>query len=405
MRKLFDRLSQSLAQFLTQRDDLLLLVPCADDDVALLLKALRDLDRRSPAALFLLFNEDFTAADAYVSGLADRLQQELTLTNEATGPEAEKLPPLPADFLNPAKPAPDRLRAGLTYGRSLVDPAKGQRHVWGMGPMAIGDPKSYLALLAALAPRPDILPWMRGARVVARVPADFQLDASPLAGAKRVRVEPFVIPPTAHEDELLAVAGDPKVPLGERMQAEVQLAYLDCAHSRLEEATERFRKALAFFQWAGVPAMQGLIICGLGDVARRRNDLKQAQHWYACATVPAAEAGSPILLATVVQHLAALAYQEQRWPDAEERYGELVTIKRGMLDEVGLAEALEWRGLSQEKQGAYDRAVVTFHEAALVCEAFEMKDRMPPMLTHLRQGYQKLGMREELENFEAEWSA
>ena len=63
MRKLFDQLMATLRQFLKQRDDLLLFVPCEDSDVALLLKALRDLDRESGADLFLLFAEDFAHSD------------------------------------------------------------------------------------------------------------------------------------------------------------------------------------------------------------------------------------------------------------------------------------------------------------------------------------------------------
>jgi len=405
MRKLFDQLTRTLRYFLTQRDDLLLLVVCGDDDVALLLKALRDLDRQSPGDLFLLFAEDFQAPNSFLDNLAKRLQEEHSLTNEAVGTSAPKLAPLPADFLDPKNPPRARLEAGLGYARSLIEPRNGQHYLWGMGPQEIADPKSYLELLANLPPRPDILPWMRGARIVARVPSDFQLDRSPLANAKRVNVEPFSIPPNAHEDGLLADANDPKLPLGERMQADVQLAYLDYAHSRFDVATERFRRALAFFQWAGVPAMEGLIISGLGDIARRQENWKQAQHWYACAVVPAAEDGNPILLATIVQNLALVAYQEQRFADAEERYAELVTLKRGMLDETGLAEALEWQGICQEKQNAYDRAVESWEEAALVCKTFELKDRLPPLRTHLRHAYERLDMREELRNFDAIWNA
>jgi tetratricopeptide (TPR) repeat protein len=236
------------------------------------------------------------------------------------------------------------------------------------------------------------------------VPAGFNLEQSPLAQAKRVNVDPFVIPPDAHEEELLANAADPKMPLGERMQAEVQLAYLDSAHGRFDIAKERFNKALAFFQWAGIPAMEGLIISGLGDIASRQGDLKKAQHWYACAVVPAADSGSPILLATVVQNLAVVAYQEERWADAEERYDELATIRRGMFDEVGLIEALEWRGKSQDKQEAFDRSVLSWAEAAFICKDFEMEDQLAPLLDNWRRCYERLGMREELKTFDAEWS-
>ena len=362
------------------------------------------MDRESPDGLFLLFGDAFVAPGPFVTKLGKSLQEELKLTNSVL-PPSEQRPPLPAEFLDPKKSAPVRLEAGLAYAQSLIKPKEGQKFVWAMGPDTISDPKAYLELLALLAPRPDIRPWMRGARIVARVPVDFQLDRSPFVRAKRVNVEPFVIPPDAHEQGLLADASDPKVPIADRMQAEVQLAYLDYAHSRFDQAIERFNKALAFFQWAGVPVMEGLIISGLGDIERRKENWKQAEHWYSCATVPAAEAASPILLANIVQNLAVCAYQDKRWAEAEERYTELVELKQGMLDEVGLAESLEWRGLCQEKQNAYDRAVESWESGASVCQAFEMEAQMKSMLGHLRRGYEKLKMHDELEHFDVIWRA
>jgi tetratricopeptide (TPR) repeat protein len=403
MRELFDQLTSRLRDFREQRDNLLLLVPCADSDVALLLKALRDLDRQAPADLYLLFADDFVSPGEYVTNVASRLQQELALVNQTASPTDEKLPALPPEILDQRAPVPDRLKAGLQYARSLIDPQKGQRYIWGIGPTKIKDRETYLELLAQLPPNPDILPWMRGGRIVARVPADFNLGQSPLAKSKRVSVGPFTIPPNAHEEGLLADTADPKLPLADRMQAEVQLAYLDGAHGRFDIATERFQKALAFFQWAKIPAMEGLIISGMGDVARQQGDWKKAQHWYACAVTPAVESANTVLLANVVQNLAVVAYQEERWTDAEERYDELVTIKRGMFDEVGLAEALEWRGNSQEQQRAFDRAVLSWLEAALLCKDFELKDQLPPVLTKLRRGYEYLDMREELAGFDKEW--
>jgi hypothetical protein len=110
MRKLFDQLTRTLRHFREQRDNLLLLVSCADSDVAFLLKALRELDRQAPADLYLLFADDFLSPDVYMTSLADRLQEELTLTNEAAGPSDEKLPPLPLEFLDQRTPASERLK-------------------------------------------------------------------------------------------------------------------------------------------------------------------------------------------------------------------------------------------------------------------------------------------------------
>ncbi len=404
MRKIFEQLFADLGQFLRQRDDLLLLVPCDDTEVALLLKALRDLDRESGADMFLLFAEDFESAGQFLNDTAERLDAEQKLTNEAVAPELRKLPPLPGEFLDVERPPAERLEAGLQYARSLVDPRLGQHFVWAMGPGKIGDPESYLELLAQLTPNPDIRPWMRGARIVARVPADFQLETSPLTSAKRIRVRPFSIPPDAIEQELLTTAADQKSPPDDRMRAEVQLAYLDCAHGRLDDAITRFLKTLAFYQWAEIPAMEGLVICGLGDVARRQENWHDAEHWYQCAVVPAAKSRNPMLMSTIVQNLAVAAFRDKRFSDAEQRYSELVTLKRAMLEEDGLAEALEWQGLCAEEQLGYDRAVACWEEGALICKTFELKHRLGPMADHLRRGYQALEMGEDLENFDSEWA-
>lgn len=405
MRKLIDELTRTLKSFRQQRDDLMLLVPSGDHDVALLLKVLRDIDRDSPADLYLLFDDDFESPEAYVTRLATSLQEEIRLINEATGPESEKLPTIPQEMFDPGRPAIVRLEVGLRYAQALIQPNKGQRYVWAMCPLSIKDPAAYVALLSLLPPQVEIVSWMRGSRIVARVPAEFQLPQSPMARAKRVSVRPFVIPPDAHEQELLAQLNDPQLPQGDRMQAEVQMAYMDSAYGRFEGATKRFRRALAFFQWAEIPAMEGLIINGLGDIARRQNDWKQAHHWYACAVVPAAETGNPMLMATIVQNLAVVAVEQEDWESAEQRYSELADIKRGMFDEVGLAEALEWRGISQEKLGAHDRAVLSWLEGAMVYKVFDMHDRLPLLLDKLRRGYERLEMREELDSFDEDWSS
>jgi hypothetical protein len=404
VRKLFEQLLATIREFVKQRDDLLLVVPCADTDVPLLMKALRDLDRESGSDLYLLFAEEFRAPASFVDGLALRLQEEHQLTNESA-PDDAKLSPLPPAFTDAAEPPIPRLEAGLTYGHELIDVRAGQHFVWGMGPGSIADATSYLKLLSTLLPNPSIRPWMRGARVVARVPANFQLETSPLAPYRRVRVRPFTIPPEVHESGLRAAADDPKAPMGDRMQAEVQLGYLDLAYGRSSEAIGRFLKSLAFFQWAGVASMEALIICGLGDIARREGNLKEAQHWYQCALVPAGKDGNPMLLANVVQHLAAIAFHQERFGDAEEHYSELVTFKRAMVEEDGLAEALEWQGLSQERLLAYDRAVESWYESAAICKVFDMKERLPRVLDHLKRGYHALGMYAELAQFNAEWSA
>ena len=235
-------------------------------------------------------------------------------------------------------------------------------------------------------------------------PRGFRTRALPFGKSQAGPGAPVSILPNIMEEELLEASANPNVPPDEKMRAEVQLAYLDCAYSRFDQAIARFLKALAFFQWAEVPVMEGLVIAGLGDVARRQENWHDAQHWYECAVVPAAKSGNPMLMSNIVQNLAVVAFHDKRFADAEQRYSELVTLRRAMIDEDGLVEALEWQGLAAEEQLAYDRAVVCWEEGALICRAFELKHRLPTMVGHLKRGYQALEMHEELETFDAEWA-
>ena len=96
MRKIFEQLQAALRQFLKQRDYLLLLVPCEDTDVALLLKALRDLDRELGSDMFLLFAEGFRSPGQYLEVIAQSLQEEHRLTNSSAGPDTPESPRRPA---------------------------------------------------------------------------------------------------------------------------------------------------------------------------------------------------------------------------------------------------------------------------------------------------------------------
>src|SRR5262245_53610494 len=119
MRRLFEQVTAGVSRFIKQRDQLLLLIPCNDSDFALVLKALRDLDRRSASELFLLFADDFETPKQFVGSMAQSLKTEWGLVNGAVA-ENERLTPLPATFLDDAAQPPARLESGLVYAHSQI---------------------------------------------------------------------------------------------------------------------------------------------------------------------------------------------------------------------------------------------------------------------------------------------
>src|SRR5262245_15470295 len=134
MRRLYEKLGAMLRGFIDQRDDWLLLVAANDSDSALVLQSLREFDRESPSDLVLLFGHPFAAPDTFVDSLAGALRDEVETVNSGAAPTDTPLPVPPEAMSEPAVPAATRLRFGLDYAASLVDPQGGQRYVWGMVP-------------------------------------------------------------------------------------------------------------------------------------------------------------------------------------------------------------------------------------------------------------------------------
>jgi tetratricopeptide (TPR) repeat protein len=403
MRQLFQHLRKDLEGFVEQRDDLLLLAACGADDTAIALKALRDLDRASPADAFLLFADDFADAESFVATAIRRFQEEHGLACESRAQAGdEPLPPWPGALSDASRPPADRLHEAMGFARSLLPRAGGHRLVWAMFPAGVADWSAYLRLVASCAPRPAVQPWMGGLRLVFRVQAGFALADSPLAGAARTRLTRVDFGPAALEASFRKEANDQRLPVAERMEALLSLALLAAAHGRTQEARTHFEVLLDHHSRSGNPQMHAVVLNGLGDLEQRQGNSAKARSWYERAVRPAAAARQATVLATVVQNLAAVAYQQRAYADAEVYYDGLVKLKDCLVDEDGKAMALEWRGLSQEKQNAYDRAVASWEEAELLSRAFELPHRLRPVLEHLRRGYRQLKNQEAVAAVETE---
>src|SRR6185436_16471128 len=171
---------------------------------------------------------------------------------------------------------------------------------------------------------------------------------------------------------------------------------------RTQEARTHFEVLLDHHSKSGNPQLQAIVLNGLGDLEQRQGNSAKARPWYERAVRPAVASGQATVLATVVQNLAAVAYQQRSYAGAEVYYDGLVRLKDCLVDEDGKALALEWRGLSQEKQDAYDRAVASWEEAELLSRAFELPHRLRPVLEHLRRGYRQLKNQEAVAAVEAE---
>lgn len=403
MQQLVTQLKKRLADFIEQRDDLMLLSISAVNDAPMVLQTLRDLEQSGSPDLFLLFAHDFLSPGPFVTEALKHLKEQHRLVGEMLAQEGrEPLPPFPDDLLSESLSASDRLRGAIDYARSLLPREGGHRLVWAMIPLKIADRRSYLRLVSSLVPWQGLQPWMRSVRLIFRADVNFRQAAPDLMNAPRVRVQRVDFSAGAIARELEREVVNEEQPLEERMPSLLSLAYMDYAHNRVEQAVTKFNLLLGYAQQTGNLQLQTIAINGLGDVAHRAGDLGQAQHWYECALVPAAEAEQPHLLATVVRNLADVAFKLEQYPEAEQYYDGLDKLHAHLLDPEGKAQALELRGVCQEKRGAYEQAIASWQSAATLCRNIGLPELLRSNLERLAELHQRLGREEQFREVEAE---
>jgi tetratricopeptide (TPR) repeat protein len=406
MRGLFEQTRQQLEAFIEQRDDLLLLVACGSEDAGFVLQTLRDAEQANPSDVFLLFSDSFVETNAFVSVAVERLKDEHRTACLALAEQGrEPLPPPPEGLSDPYRPAGTRLAEAIAYARGLLPAGGGHRLVWGMFPEAVADWPAYLRLVSTLVPWQGIAPWMRGTRLLLRSTPEAERHAPQLVQGPRVRTVTVQLGPKEMEQGLEDDVQNAEAPLEQRMQALVSLAVMDYGYNRLDDAEVKFDHLLGHYQATKNPRMQGFVLNGLGDVARRRGDRAKAQEYYECAAGPTVEAKDAVVLSMVVRNLGDLAYEQKQFAEAEAYYTQLDRLTSASLDAESKAHALEWRGRSQEQQKALDRAEDSWRLAATFCREVGLRAPLRVNLEHLARVYKQQGQKDQLAEVRAELQA
>jgi tetratricopeptide (TPR) repeat protein len=406
MRALLDRLKKDFAGFVEQRDDLILISSCSDNDVAVGLKILRDLEQASAADVFLLFSDNFVQPGPFVSVAVERLREDHRLASAALVEEGRNpLPEFPASLADGSRPPAQRLIEAMTFARSLLPRKGGHRLAWAMFPLEIKDRHEYLRFVSEFVPWSGLKPWMNGLRLIFRdLPATGQF-APTLAAGPRVHLGSFDFGPDATAESFEQDAQNQELPEDERMQSLLMSAGLDYAHNRTESAVGKYKLLLGYYQKTDNALMQAFVLNAFGEMAHRAGDLEKAQLWFECALVPAEKAKEPVLLTALGRNLGDIAFKQARYPEAEQYYDNVDKLASHMLDPEAKIRALEARGLSQEKQGAFDKAVGSWEAAAHLSRKIELPEFLRKNLEHLARVYRQFGMTDRLPQLEAELAA
>ena len=95
------------------------------------------------------------------------------------------------------------------------------------------------------------------------------------------------------------------------------------------------------------------------------------------------------MLAAVTKNLGELAFEQQRYDEAEEYFDGLDQLAAHMLQPETKAAALEWRGLSLEQLGRDHEAAEVWESAATLCRNIGMPALLRVNLEHLERVYHR----------------
>ncbi|MCY0986402.1 hypothetical protein OV203_04630 [Nannocystis sp. ILAH1] len=375
---------ESLLAGLVERDlPGVLVVACDDVETLYVAQVLARLDERSDSDLFLTFTDAAPSTSALVDALADNLAVQQANLAEQLGPGAA-LPDLPALARDPAAAPATRLRALVDHILALLPP---------------GDHRLVIALLPS------------------RLPADFRLElAEPLLRASqhprvrlvlrddRARPAHFTAAKTCLDEHVLAYSldltpedavaaaaaavRDPERPAAARIQALMELAWLDLGHGRLADAEQKFCGCAEFHARTGSPALAALARAGLGDVQRARGDFVQARRSYETALLEAAATPAfPVTLQLAVA-LADTCLALAQHLDAEGYYQLSDTLAAKLLRPHTRADVQESLGVCHGARGAGTQAVRVWNDAAELCRAIDYPQRLHSILGRLASHHQ-----------------
>lgn len=393
MLKLLTRWREQLDDFVEQREHLLLVVCCRDEEGAFLLKLLDELDQASDEDLYVSFAIPFRAPDSYVDQLVDDLAQRHALASAALE-EAGKpaLPPLPESLRDVRRSAQERLRTLLGVARGLL-PEDARRLVFTLAPMEIHDREAYLRLVTAITPQPAIESWMPRVRVVLRDlpwPAPTPHPLLALAPT-RSRTMTLDMSTDAIARDLDETASDETEPMEARAQALFSLALIDVAAARSELAVERLTSLLSYYQSTNNLVMQGMVLNALGDTFTRIGDPRRALEWYEMALVPAAESKNPILLSTLARNVGNTEFALERFNEAHAYYAQLDRVATHLLDAETKSAALYAQGLCSSRLRDVQAAIERFEAGATLCRGTDQHRELDRHLEQLRALYAELG--------------
>lgn len=385
MQRLVESHRRVLREFLEQRDKSTLVLRAAGDQIGYAVQMLRSIEQDGSPDVFLAFPQEFASPASFASLVAGRVQASELAAREELGEKAAALPPLPQLCLEESNPPELRLKDTLRYARSLLPKDNGQRLVCAFLPLVVKDTAGYGWLMRQIIQPGGTPPWYYRMRFVLREDTQKPMLGPDISQMPFVQTHEFDMSHEAMAASLEKEAQDEKAPREQRAQALLQLASLDFAHGRYQQALDKYYQLLAYYQETGNTTLQALTLNGIADIFRRAGDIQSAKAWYSRAIAPATESKSPVILFTLARNLAHTSYELGQYADAEKFFDSSQQLGLQVYDPEAKILALEWRALSQMKLGSPDRAKQSLRDALAAARQWSKQQHEERILSRLTQ--------------------
>ena len=393
---LVEKLRDELDAFLEGNSNGVLIASTAGMQMGYVVKTLKEIEDAGSPDIFLVFPQNFVSPDDFANQVVERVSLSFEAARDELG-----LQKSPFSFeanvesmRDAQRPAVDRIRQALGLARTLLPSDSGKRIVFGMVPLTCNDEIAYAQLVEQLVRTDNSIPWFYGMRIIVGEDSNSTFlteRLSSLATASHTIRKQFDFSADAIMAQLEEESENPQATEAEKAQSLLQLATMDYAHDRPESAIEKFHRVLPYFQRTNNPSMQAVVMTGLGDVYRRMSQIATSLAWYERALLPAAESKSPVIVFSLGKTLGEFHFDQQNFEQAEVYFDGCQQVGPITNDPAARIEALRWRGRSQMKQDAFERAAESFEEAVSVSTEFDRNESKREILLDLRDARRELG--------------
>jgi len=393
MQSKIKELQKALEGFTQQSRRSVLVISLEESELIYVLKLIETLDQQDKANVYGSFPQPVDkGSSAYVDDILQALASQLEGANTVRVGEGQpSWPPMPALCTDGRMPATQRLRSAILHTRGLVPNDPDNRLVFCLLPQQMDSVESYVDAVSALLPSASAAPdpaWA-GVRLILRDDKKKPTLIPELRRQKNPHVlvyEPD-LSPAAMMDAMAREAADPTLSEPERMQVLGQLAAVDFSYGRLEEAAAKYGILYDYYTRGKAPAMQALVLQGVGDILRKSGNLSLARERYGQGLTHALETQSLPLMLSLSYNVGDTSLLLKNWADADGHLDIAQTIAGKMLNPQLQADAMEKMGIARIEQRRFADAVAIWNQAAEVCRGCNHRARLCSILDRLSAVY------------------